>query len=190
MKKTIVAFVAAPALLLSACGSANQSMSEGDYDNVRADDNYVAVCVDKEGNRVDDSECASAPEYRQDNGIGISDIFWGYLIANALMPSYGSRVTGYSTYVDQTRHNVYRGGVPRSGGYVDYRSYKPLTSKVVKPAAAVNSPAYNYNYNKSPNYTRPVTKPSVKSSVKNGTGYQKKSGGGSGGYKAPAPRRK
>lgn len=168
MKKTL-ALVALSGMLLVGCAEAQAEP--------KADDNYVAVCTE-DGKRVDDSLCATAPNY-VDNGIGMSDVFWGYLIASALMPSYGSPVTGYVTRVDETRHNVYRGGVPRTGGSLNFQTYKPLSSKVVKPKVSLKSDVYNYKYNKAPNYTKPKTdynKP------KNDTNYNKKSGG-SGSYK-------
>lgn len=186
--KKILAFAAGAALMfsLAACGSDVQG------DEVRADDNYVAVCTDPEtGNRVDDSQCASAPQYVDNNGSSMSGFFWGYLLANAMMPSYGYPVTHYVTRVDDTRHNVYRGGVPRTGGYVDFQKYTPLSSKTTaKPNSTIKSDRYQYNYNKSPNYVRPKNAPSA---PKGGTGggYSKPKSGTynkpGGGYKAPAP---
>ena len=187
--KKIAAMVAGLGLVfaLGACGSADEP--------VKADDNYVGVCTDPDtGNRVDDSKCASAPQY-VDNGFSAGDFFWAYMIANALTPSYGSHVTQYVTRIDDTRHNVYRGGVPASGGYVDFQKYKPVSSTVKRPNVSVKSDRYQYNYNKSPNYVRPKSSPAPKSSVKSGGGYGTKpksgtyrGGSGGGGYKAPAPR--
>lgn len=148
-------------------------------ESAHADANYVGVCVDRNGNRVDDSQCRSSADYYPHSGM--ADFMWGYLVANALMPSYGSRVTNYVTYVDTNSHNVYRGGVPRTGGTLNFQTYRPLYSKVTKPNVSLKSETYNNLYNKSPNYVKPSVR--APSQPKSGTSYNKS---GSGGYKAPS----
>lgn len=171
MKKVFALFALA-ALLLTGCG-----LDQG-YDNVSADSNYVGVCTNLNGIRVDDSYCQNVPAYYQNGGMG--NFFWGYLVASSMMPRYGAPVTHYVTYVDTRSHNVYRGGVPRTGGSLNYQTYKPKSQTVTKSDVSLKSDKYNYSYNKSPNYTKPKSDYKAPS----GSNY-KKSGGGSV-YKAPA----
>ena len=175
---------------LTACGSDQPDKV------AMASDNYVAVCVDQQGNRVDDSQCRTAPTNGAyvNGGMDMSSFFWGYMVASMMMPSYGAPVRNYVTYVDPTYHNVYRGGVPRSGGYVNYSTYKPMSSTVTKSSVSLKSDTYNRLYNKSPNYTKPSVKaPSggsgssynkSGSTYKSGSSYKGGySGGSSGGFR-------
>lgn len=144
MKKFVV--IAATGLLAfatAACGADSYHM-----ESVPVDPNYVGVCVNDKGERVADSFCQSAPAYSNGYvGGGVSDFVWGYFLASALMPRYGAPVGSTVIYrVDDTRNNVYRGGVPSTGGKVNFSTFKPMASKVAKPDVAVNSKKYKDVY--------------------------------------------
>lgn len=164
MKKIIsVATAAAFALTLTACGGESFQ-----------DDNYVGICEDKQGNRVDDSYCSHAPAYS--SGIsGTEAFFWGYMLSSMTMPRYGQHVTNVVYRVDESRYNVYRGGVPKTGGVLNPTTYKPLASKVVKPDVSVKSSKYKDVYI---NQDSTYKKKNVDSNV-----YKPNSNV----YKAPAP---
>ena len=141
MKRLVtLAATAALAFSIAACGSG----SDYHVEQMPVDPNYVGVCVNDDGLRVDDSYCQKAPAYS--NGYasgGIDDFVWGYFLASALMPRYNAPVGSTIIYrVDERTNNVYRGGVPRDGGKLNLNSYKPQASKVVKPDMAVNSQKY------------------------------------------------
>lgn len=129
-----VTFVAAVgALILSGC----------DLPMDGTDADYVAVCTDKAGNRVDDSNCAHAPDTYDNDGFDAGDAFlWYYLgtmSGNAYAPGIGQRVTGgvYRTPVSvrnttinigsgntktgsgsTSKQTVQRGGVSSTGGSI------------------------------------------------------------------------
>jgi len=110
------------------------------------DENYVGFCQDREGNRVEDTYCPTNVYYS--NGPSGSEMFfWGYLLSSMNMPRVGAPVGSGVVYrIDDTRYNVYRGGVPTTGGKVNYDTYKPLASKVVKPDVSVKSQTYKNAY--------------------------------------------
>jgi hypothetical protein len=175
MKKILsVATAAALVFGLSACGEEVQ------------DDNYVGVCQDKQGNRVDDSLCAGAPAYGGASGGGstIEGFFWGYLLSSMMMPRIGQPVGNTVVYrVDESRYNVYRGGVSKTGGRINYDTYKPIASKVVKPDTSVKSQKYRDVYiNQDSTYKNKSGSGSNNSyNYKGSSGSCCKSGGSSGG---------
>lgn len=170
--KKILAVVAAGTLAfsLSACGESPQ------------DDNYVGVCQDKQGNRVDDSLCSGAPAY-SDNGSTMEGFFWGYLLSSMSMPRIGQPVGSSVVYhVDESRYNVYRGGVPKTGGVLNPTTYKPQASKIVKPDVAVNSQKYKDVYISQDSTYKQKTGSGSNNSYKSGSGTSCcKSGGSIGG---------
>lgn len=97
-------------LPLSACGG-----------DAQADDEAVAVCVDKAGNRVDDSEC----HHDYDHNDGMSAFEWYFIMSTLNQPAYGQQVV-HNTYYSNTTTNKYAGfkrpqsapiasGVPKTG---------------------------------------------------------------------------
>ena len=75
----------AAALLAAGCGK-----SRDDADGWVAQSD-TAVCTDRSGNRVADSQCA-----RQSHAGGVSPFLWYFLARNAMIPPYGERVGGGS----------------------------------------------------------------------------------------------
>jgi uncharacterized membrane protein YgcG len=91
---------------------------------------YVAVCTDRSGARVDDAKCAHAPETYQGTVFDAADtVLWCYLPTTSgyTAPPVGSRVSGgtYRTPItvraDGSSDRVavlQRGGVAPSGGSI------------------------------------------------------------------------
>jgi hypothetical protein len=80
----------AAALLASACGRSDTD------DGWTATDN-TAVCTDRQGNRVPDSNCQQqAVNSGGYHGSGGNAFLWYYLGRNSAIPYYGERVTGGS----------------------------------------------------------------------------------------------
>lgn len=121
MIKSIAGVALASALVLSGCSSAQE------------DDNYVGVCLDQQGVRVDDSLCDP------NGGSSMEGFFWGYFLASAILPGHGQRGSGYVKTYDPKRYNAYRGGVPAKGGYLNFASYKPKSSTITNKDTSLSS---------------------------------------------------
>ncbi|OXM56426.1 hypothetical protein CFP71_13440 [Amycolatopsis thailandensis] len=104
----------------SACGLDTPAEPSGDYD-------YVAVCTDpRTGERVEDDQCASAPDDFDGapDGSGATTLLWFYMPAGAnhTAPPVGQRVvSGAGSYATPESSvgaapSVQRGGAPREGG--------------------------------------------------------------------------
>ena len=110
------------ALALTGCGLGSQE-----------DDNYVGVCMDPTSQvRVPDSQCNA-------DGSSMNGFFWGYFLASSYMPGIGQRGSGYVRTYDTQRYNTYRGGVSTKGGYTDFKTYKPVASKVTNSSTSLSS---------------------------------------------------
>src|SRR5690349_25178355 len=111
MRKTVISLVACSALFaLSACDSAD------------AAEESTAVCVDKAGNRVDDSQCAG---HDYDHNDGLSAFEWYFIMSTLNQPAVGTQVV-HNTYYSSPKTNPYAGfkrptsapiakGVPKTG---------------------------------------------------------------------------
>lgn len=122
MKKQLSMTTAMAAALLSLPGcSSNDEWNE----DVVADRD-TAICVDKQGNRVDDNQCARTNVVHHGGGSGVVTAFlWYYLGRNSAVPYYGEsirspRYAGFGSYA------------PRSG--VDY-ARAPAASRMTRSAA-------------------------------------------------------
>lgn len=159
MIRKIIGLLIVPALLmvgLTACGDSTRNVSS---------DDYVGVCVDKQGNRVDDSKCNSAPA--SSNGISASEAFvWYYILSSAIMPSYNSHVYG-GYYAPPAGHYAYRGGVPATGGRINYSKFRPKS--------------YSDSYGKT--YKAPKSGFGSKSGSYGGSNKKSGFGSGSSGYR-------
>lgn len=84
MKKqlTMTSAMAAALLALPACSS-NDDWNEDQ--TARSD---TAVCVDREGRRVEDDRCGN----NRGGGVGSSAFLWYYLGRNSVMPYYGDSI--------------------------------------------------------------------------------------------------
>jgi len=82
----------------------------------------TAVCVDKAGNRVDDSQCGG---HDYDHNDGMSAFEWYFIMSTLNQPSVGSQVV-HNTYYSSPKTNPYAGfkrpqtapiakGVPKTG---------------------------------------------------------------------------
>jgi hypothetical protein len=111
-KAAAVGLVMLAALGLSGCdeGGAGQ------------DPEAAAVCVDKAGNRVDDSQCGS---HDYDHNDGMSAFEWYFIMSTLNQPAVGSQVV-HNTYYSSPSSNRYAGfkrppaapianGVPKTG---------------------------------------------------------------------------
>lgn len=108
MKKqlTMTTAMAATLLALPACSSRD----DWNGDTYAEDD--TAICVDKDGNRVDDSQCTPSTYHSGGyHGGGASNAFlWYYIGRNSAMPYYGEsihdrRFAGHGTF--QPQPNTY-----------------------------------------------------------------------------------
>jgi hypothetical protein len=122
MKKQLSMTTALAAALVSLPGC---SSNDGWNDDVVADRD-TAICVDKEGNRVDDGQCGQRNAYHGGGGSGVGTAFlWYYLGRNSAVPYYGEsvrnpRYAGLGSYQ------------PRSGvSYAD----APSASRMTRSAA-------------------------------------------------------
>ena len=90
-------------------------------DSASADEEATAVCVDKAGNRVSDSQCS----HDYDHNDGLSAFEWYFIMSTLNQPSYGTQVV-HNTYYSNTTTNRYAGfkrpdtapiakGVPATG---------------------------------------------------------------------------
>jgi hypothetical protein len=77
--------MAAALMALPACSSGD----DWNGDVVAKED--TAVCVDKEGKRVDDDRCAPRTAHSGGSGVG-SAFLWYYLGRNARLPYYGDSI--------------------------------------------------------------------------------------------------
>jgi hypothetical protein len=58
-------------------------------------DRDTAICVDKDGKRVDDSQCGQQTVIHHSGGIGVGTAFlWYYLGRNSAVPYYGESIRG------------------------------------------------------------------------------------------------
>lgn len=111
-----------PVVFVSAVAALIASGCDATGDGTSTD--YVAVCTDKAGNRVDDSKCQRAPDTYDNDGFDAGDAFlWYYLgtaNASAYAPGIGQRVTGgvYRTPVTvrNTTINIGSGNTKTSSG--------------------------------------------------------------------------
>jgi hypothetical protein len=98
MKKQLSMTTAMAAALLALPGCS----SDNGWEEVTADKD-TAVCVDKDGKRVDDSQCERRAAY---HGSGSNAFLWYYLGRNARVPYYGDSVRdprfGNGSYTPRT----------------------------------------------------------------------------------------
>jgi len=87
MKKqlTMTTAMAAALLALPSCSS------DKGWEEVVAD-NDTAVCVDKEGKRVDDAQCERQGAYQNRSHGGSNAFLWYYIGRNSRVPYYGDSV--------------------------------------------------------------------------------------------------
>ena len=119
MKKQIAltTAMAATLLALNACSNADE--------DVIADDD-TAVCVDREGKRVDDSQCApqTATNNHYHGGGGSSAFLWYYIGRNSAVPYYG----------DSIRDSRFAGGSYDRRPGANYRP-APASTRMTRSAA-------------------------------------------------------
>jgi hypothetical protein len=122
MKKQLSMTTAMAAALLSLPGCS----SDDDWNQDVVADRDTAICVDKEGKRVDDSQCGQQTVVHHSGGSGVGTAFlWYYLGRNSAVPYYG----------DSIRNPRYAGlgsYEPRSG--VNYAP-APMASRMTRSAA-------------------------------------------------------
>lgn len=89
MKKhlTMTTAMAAALLALPACSS-----SDGDWNDDVVADKDTAVCVDQNGVRVDDAQCAPRQAATGYHGGGGNAFLWYYIGRNSAVPYYGDSV--------------------------------------------------------------------------------------------------
>lgn len=119
MKKQLAMTTAMAAALISLPGC---SSNNGWDDDVVADRD-TAICVDRDGKRVDDSQCGQRTVYH--GGGGGNAFLWYYLGRNSAVPYYGEsirnqRYAGLGSYE------------PRAG--VNYAE-APVASRMTRSAA-------------------------------------------------------
>lgn len=112
--------IPALALVLTGC----DAMTEQD----ESENDYVAVCTDKDGNRVEDNQCNGASEqHDRDDHDGGGGFLWFYMATSGghTAPPVGQRVTSstgsYRTPAPVSGRTpvVARGGsVPAAGGAI------------------------------------------------------------------------
>lgn len=89
MKKQLSMTTAMAAALLSLPGCS----SNDDWNEDVVADRDTAICVDKDGNRVDDSQCGQRTVYHSGGGGGVGNAFlWYYLGRNSAVPYYGESI--------------------------------------------------------------------------------------------------
>lgn len=86
MKKQLSMTTAMAAALLALPGCS----SDDGWDDVVAEKD-TAVCVDKQGNRVEDSQCERQASHRTGGG-GSSAFLWYYLGRRSAVPYYGDSI--------------------------------------------------------------------------------------------------
>lgn len=122
MKKQLSMTTAMAAALLSLPGCS----SNDDWNEDVVADRDTAICVDKEGKRVDDSQCGQQTVVHHSGGSGVGSAFlWYYLGRSSAVPYYGDsirapRYAGLGSYE------------PRSG--VNY-ARAPAASRMTRSAA-------------------------------------------------------
>jgi hypothetical protein len=115
--------MAAALVALPACSS-----NDGWNDDVVADRD-TAVCVDKQGSRVDDDLCNDGR--RSGSGGGVSNAFlWYYIGRNAAVPYYGDSI--YDRRYARPGGGGYGSFAPRPG--VDY-ARAPASTKMTRSQA-------------------------------------------------------
>ena len=120
MKKQLTMTTAMAAALVSLPGC---SSNDGWNDDVVADRD-TAICVDKDGNRVADSQCGQRTVYHGGGGGG-NAFLWYYLGRNSAVPYYGESI-------HSTRY-AGRGSFTPSAG-VSYAD-APAASRMTRSAA-------------------------------------------------------
>lgn len=137
-----VAFFGLSALLLAGCGSNGDDMS--------------AVCVDKDGNRVSDSQCSSGSS-------GMSDFMWFYLLSSMNQPALGTQVV-HNNYYSHSKYagfnkpknaTIYKGVPangykPKAGSSFKSKTYSKPVSPPKVDKRSFNKPANRYNPPKPP----------------------------------------
>jgi hypothetical protein len=122
MKKQLSMTTAMAAALLSLPGCS----SNDDWNEDVVADRDTAICVDKEGKRVDDNQCGQQTAIHHSGGIGVGTAFlWYYLGRNSAVPYYGESI-----------HNPRYAGLgayePRAG--VNY-ARAPAASRMTRSSA-------------------------------------------------------
>lgn len=140
-------------------------------DDDGASDEATAVCVDKAGNRVDDSQCRQ--DY--DHNDGLSPFEWYFIMSTLNQPAYGTQVV-HNTYYSSPSTNRYAGfkrpqtvpiakGVPKTGWKPsgDTKSFVPKgKSNITPPKVIQQAPKPMYQPK------APVNKPPAPRPVKVG----------------------
>lgn len=123
MKKhlTMTTAMAAALLALPACSSGD------DWNDDVVADSDTAVCVDKDGVRVDDSQCAPqrtvTNNYHSGGGMG-NAFLWYYIGRNSAVPYYG----------DSVREPRFSGGSYKAQPNTHYNA-APASSRMTRSAA-------------------------------------------------------
>jgi hypothetical protein len=98
---------AVAAMLLTGCGASNTAPSA---EAVSSDDEYVQICYDKETEeRVDDDHC--------DGDLTNSHYAPSYYHYDSMIPAIGTALLVGHLLSPPAKSKVYRGAVPRTGGY-------------------------------------------------------------------------
>ena len=121
MKKhlTMTTAMAAALLALPACSSGD------DWNEDVVADSDTAVCVNKEGVRVDDSQCAPRQAASGYHGGGMGSAFlWYYIGRNSAVPYYG----------DSVREPRFSGGSYKAQPNTHYDP-APASSRMTRSAA-------------------------------------------------------
>ena len=110
LKKTLIPLTVLSVLALGACADEDSG------------EQATAVCVDKAGNRVDDSQCGG---HDYDHNDGLSAFEWYFIMSTLNQPAVGTQVV-HNTYYSSPSTNRYAGfkrpqtatianGVPKTG---------------------------------------------------------------------------
>jgi hypothetical protein len=82
--KSLLITSAVSAALLAGCSTEEEEWAE----------EPVAVCANKDGQRVEDAQCGAQAQH---SGVGMGGVFaWYYLSRGARIPAYGARAQGGS----------------------------------------------------------------------------------------------
>lgn len=114
---------AVAAMLLTGCGTTTHT----DTSSVAGapDDDYVQICYDKEtGERVDDDLC--------DGDLSNSNYAPSYYHYDSMIPAIGAALLAGHLMSPPAKSKVYRGAVPRTGGYAP--SVRPNSGFLQVPA--------------------------------------------------------
>lgn len=158
MKRFLAALmVAAATFSIAACD-----------DDVYVQEESTAICVNHDGERVDDSQCGGHDYYHN----SASDVFAWYFVASMLtQPRVGQQVV-HNTYYNTPKTNPYAGykapqtaqiskGVPKTGWTpsAGSKSYLPKDkSNITAPKVIQQAPKPMYNQKPVYNPPKPVYK--------------------------------